>query len=136
MSFVLYTLLTDDSLEITNDFLIDEVNTLLGGWSRFTIQLEQLPFANSTNLFVQWADWYVRLCYEEGEQVFEDSKEIQRRVGMATTPNVSEVKRRIRVVFGDDPNLDYTDHMVTIMDFLCKLQGAIVYDPQQNNFVD
>lgn len=135
MSFVLYTLLTDDSLNITNDFLMEEINTLLGGWSNFNIQLEQLPFASSTNLFVRWTGWYVRLCYEEGEQVFEDSKEIQRRVGVAVTPNVSVVKRRIRVVFGDDPSLEYTDHMVTIMDFLCKLQGAIVYDPQQNDFV-
>jgi hypothetical protein len=49
--------------------------------------------------------------------------------------DISSISRRIRAVFSDDYDLEHTEQMVSMIDFLRKIDGAFVYDPQQNDFV-
>lgn len=44
--------------------------------------------------------------------------------------DISSISRRIRVVFSDGYDLEYTEQMVSMIDFLSKIDGAFVYDPQ------
>lgn len=40
------------------------------------------------------------------------------------------------MVFGNDDEQHYTNQIIYLMDFLREIRGIVVYDPQQNNFVE
>jgi hypothetical protein len=76
-----------------------------------------------------------RVSYEQGSHVAENSAEISRILGSVAPPNLASIDRRIRVVFGDDPSREYTNQFIVLMTFLCRIKGAIVFDPQQKDIM-
>lgn len=135
MAFSLYGLLDRHSPALTIDTLASKLTEHFSHEENFSIEFESLPFSKNKSLALKWDDWLVRLSYEEGDHVKDDSEEIQRRSQAAALWNIPGIDRRIRVVFGDDDQRAYTNQCIYIMDFLGKIPGIYIYDPQQNDFV-
>lgn len=49
---------------------------------------------------------------------------------------IETISRRIHVFFGDDQDRNYTTQALDIMQFLEGIEGALVFDPQQNKLLD
>jgi hypothetical protein len=133
--FSLYALLGEGAPAISIESLATELKSWFRDEPGFTAQYEQLPFAKQKSLTLRWDTWMARLSYEEGKRVIEDSVEIGRILGSAAPPKLASIDKRIRAVFGDDDAQRFTNQMIHIMDFLCGIKGAIVFDPQQKNIV-
>ena len=135
MTFSLYALLTDDAPPMSNDSLADDLKNYFRNEEGFVLKFEQLPFTTNKTLALWWDSWLVRVSYEEGQEVKDDSVEIQKRTGDTSGIDVSSIHRRIRLVFGDDDTQQYTNQVIYLIDFLKEIKGVIIYDPQQNDFV-
>ncbi|QYF93484.1 hypothetical protein KY495_22940 [Massilia sp. PAMC28688] len=135
MTFTVYALMQDNAPPMSNDTLAEDLKRHFRDEEGFSLTFEQLPFASDKSLALRWDDWLVRISYEEGEEVINDSIEIQRRTGADSGHDVSRIRRRIRAVFGSDETQEYTNQMIYVLDYLKELEGVIVFDPQQNDFV-
>ncbi len=136
MTFTIYALLTDDAPPVSNESLAEDLKHYFRNEEGFSLKFEQLPFAAQKTLALRWNDWLVRVACEEGDEVQADALEIQKRTAAASTRDVSQIRRRIRVVFGSDDAQQYTNQILFVLDFLKELEGAIVFDPQQNDFLN
>lgn len=135
MTFSLYGLLTDKSPPFSNESLADKLKDYFRDDEKFSLSFEQLPFKKNKTLAIRWDDWLVRVSYEEGEAVKNDSIEIHQRTREFSTIDVSNIDRRIRMVFGSDDDKIYTNEIIYLMQFLGEIDGIIIYDPQQNDFL-
>lgn len=135
MTFSLYALLGESAPTITSESLFSELKNLFCNEEKFSIRFEQLPFVKGKTISLYWGDWLARVNYEEGEVVSRDSEDICKIVGAAACEDISGVTRRIRVVFGDDEYQEYTNQIIYIIDFLRKIPGIVIYDPQQRDFI-
>lgn len=135
MSFTLCALLTDDAPVVSNETLARDLQKLFRNESNFLIKTEKLPFNNRQNLILRWPSWGISVSYEEGETVEKDSAEIQKILGKSAPCDLSHIRRRVRVVFGDDDDREYTNETVAMMNFLYKIRGAVVFDPKRNDIV-
>jgi hypothetical protein len=133
--FSLYALLREGAPAISTESLAAELKSLFRDDTEFSLQYEQLPFAKQKSLTLRWGTWLARLSYEEGKKVIDDSAEISRILGPAAPPKLASIDKRIRAVFGDDAAQEYTNQMICLIDFLCGIKGAIVFDPQQKDIV-
>ncbi len=137
--FNMLALLPEDAPDVSIDTLADKVQARFGGDAAFRLEYEVLPFNTERNLMLRWQGWSARLIREtaeDDEQVADDSAEIARILGAAAPAGIADCTRRIRAVFHDDPDEQYIDEMVEIMALLEGLEGAVVFDPQQNKLMD
>jgi hypothetical protein len=103
--------------------------------TEFSLEFEEIPLTGDTVLNLRFGEWHASVSYEDDEVVNEDSIEIQKRTVALKRHDVSDVTRRIRVLFGDDDDKKHTNEIVYLMDFLGEIDGIIIYDPQQNDFL-
>lgn len=136
MIFSLYALLNADAEPMSNDSLAADLTHYFRNEEGFVLKFEQLPFKGNKTLALWWDNWLVRVSYEEGQEVVDDFVEIQKRTGATSGIDVSHITRRIRLVFGDDDAQQYTNQVIYLIDFLKEIRGVIIYDPQQNDFVN
>jgi hypothetical protein len=59
-----------------------------------------------------------------------NAAEASKRLGDAALKRLDAIHREIHVFFAADPRRKYTTEMVEIMDFLERIEGAIVFGPQ------
>ncbi|KJK04784.1 MAG: hypothetical protein ACTHNO_14295 [Ralstonia sp.] len=135
MTFSLLALLTEESPALSNESLAAELTTYFKNEEDFTLKFERLPFAKSDTLALRWGNWLVRVAYEEGGRIKDESAQIQQLLGARAPQDLSGIDRRVRVVFGDDEHLEYTNQIIYVMDFLREITGSIVFDPQKNEVV-
>lgn len=135
MTSALYGLLTNEAPEVSIESLAKDLKNYLKN-ENFLLQREKLPFAKTETLVLKWDNWLARVSYEEGDAVEADSLEIQERTKSFNSSDLSIINRRIRMVFGNDDEQHYTNQIIYLMDFLREIIGIVVYDPQQNNFVE
>lgn len=137
MNFSLYGLLGDKTPTISNESLAEELNALFADEEGFSIQFEKLPFSTTKTLALRWNSWLIRVSYEEGEFVRKDSQEIQilQSSNNALINDVSQIERRIRVVFGNNDTLEHTNKIIYLIDFLKNIKGILIFNPQDNNFI-
>ncbi|USX11286.1 hypothetical protein NHH88_16310 [Oxalobacteraceae bacterium OTU3CAMAD1] len=135
MTFALYGLLTNEAPQLSYESLAKDLKNQLQN-ENFSLQREKLPFAKNETLVLKWDKWLARVSFEEGETVRADSLEIQERTKSFNSFDLSRINRRIRVVFGNDDGQQYTNQIIYLMDFLREIRGVVIYDPQQNNFVE
>lgn len=133
MTFTIYGLLSDQSPEISNESLAEDLKKYFRNESGFSLEFETLPFSSEPTLALYWGDWSVRVSYEEGEDVENDAKEIQRRTNSKI--DFSKFRRQIRMIFASDDDKKYTNEIIYLLDYLQEIEGVLVYDPQQNDFV-
>jgi hypothetical protein len=134
--FSIYALLGQSSPGMSAELLAAHLKGLFRNEEGFSLQFEKLPFWKDPSLALRWRTWFARVCYEEGKRVADDSAEIARILGSAAPAKLAAIDKRIRVVFGDDDAHEYTNQMIDLMDFLCRIDGAIVFDPRQKDIVN
>ena len=135
MSFALYALLGPAAPIVTNESLASDLARHFAGQEAFSVQFERLPFAAARTLALRWDRWLVRVAFEEGQDVVADSQALCKMLGVSAPPALTQVARRIRVVFGDDPDRRYTNQIVYVMEFLAGIPDTTVIDPQQKDIV-
>jgi len=135
MGFPLYALLGDVAPKISNESLATDLRDMFGSDSNFSLEFEKLPFKKNKSLALRWGKWRVSIAYEEGADVLADSAEIQKIVGSSAPYDLSGIGRRIRAVFANDPQREHTNEIVRVMDFLRKIEGAVLYDAKQKELV-
>lgn len=135
MTFALYALLGEQAPAFTNESLASDLEDLFRHEEDFSIKFELLPFAKNETLALWWGAWLVRVCYEEGTNVAQDSARINKIVGSTAPYDLSDIARRIRVVFGSDNTREYENHIIGMMDFLRVIPGVVIFDPQQRNLM-
>jgi hypothetical protein len=135
MTFSIYALLGNGAPTITNESLASDLKRFFQNEEDFSIQFEQLPFAKGKTLALRWGTWLVRVSYEEGANVLQDSTEINNIVGALAPYDLSGINKRIRVVYGDDDSQEHTNQIISLMDFLSEIPGAVMFDPQQKDLV-
>lgn len=54
----------------------------------------------------------------------------------STKLDVSNFDRRIRIVFGTDDERRHTNQIIQMIDFLGSIDGVVIYDPEQNDYVN
>jgi len=134
--FTMLALLKPGAPDVPLDTVIEKVQALFGGDSDFRWEYETLPFQPSRNIILRWIGWSARLFCEADESVRHDAVEIARILGKSAPAGVADSTRRVRAVFHDDPDELHIDDMVEIMSMLEKIEGAVVFDPQQNKLMD
>jgi len=135
MTFSMYALLGDKAPAITNESLATDLKEFFRNEENFSLQFEQIPFAKNKTLALRWGAWLVRVSYEEGANVAQDSADISKIVGSAAPYDISGIAKRIRVVFSDDSTREYTNQIVYLMDFLKEIPAVVIFDPQQRDLV-
>lgn len=135
MTFSIYALLGEGAPTITNESLALDLKHFFRNEEGFSIQFEQLPFAKNKTLALRWGTWLVRVSYEEGANVLQDSAEINKIVGSVAPYDLASINKRIRVVYGDDDAQEYTNQIIYLMDFLREIPGTVMFDPQQKDLV-
>ena len=60
----------------------------------------------------------MRVAYEEGSRIQDESVQIQEILGDRSPRDLSSIDRRVRVVFGDDDDREYTNQIIDMMQFL------------------
>ena len=135
MTFGLYALLGEQAPAFTNESLASDLGDFFRHEEDFSIRFELLPFAKNKTLALWWGAWLVRVCYEEGTNVAQDSAEINKIVGSTAPYDLSNIARRIRVVFGSDDTREYENNMIRVLDFLRVIPGVVIFDPQQQNLM-
>lgn len=130
--FSLYALLGPDSPEITTDWLAAEFRDSFSRDENFRLSMVRLPFLKEPSVSLRWGSWLARVTYEEGDRVEADSRHIQDVIGGSVPFDVSNVRRRIRVVFSDDEAREFTNEIILVVDVLRAIDGVVLFDPQQN----
>ncbi|KVZ48063.1 hypothetical protein WL17_28705 [Burkholderia ubonensis] len=121
---------------MTNESLAADLRHFFRNEEGFSLQFEKLPFVKHETLALRWDKWLVRVFYEEGARVVQDSEEISRVVGAAAPPGLARIGRRIRIVFRDYDDDTYTNQVAFMMDFLREIPGSILFDPQQRDLIN
>ena len=134
--FTMLALLTPGAPDAPIEAVADKVQALFGRNPQFRLEYETLPFKKTRNIKLRWNTWGARLFSETGTTPRDDAIEIARILGKDAPAGIADSTRRVRVVFNDDPEEQYIDQMVEIMSMLENLEGAIVFDPQQNKIMD
>jgi hypothetical protein len=81
--FVLYGLLGGASPPFSDGILLGELTRFFSGDERLAVSLRALPFGGKRVVVLSWPSWQVRVAYEEGGSVAEDSAEVSRGLGSA-----------------------------------------------------
>jgi hypothetical protein len=131
--FVLYGLLGTGSPPFSHEILSRELSRYFTGDERLSVSSQALPFGGRRVVVLSWSSWQIKVAYEEGDSVADDSAEIYRRLGAAAPGDLPGIRKRIRAVFGDDDGREYTNQAITMIEFLTAIPGAVVFDPQQND---
>lgn len=135
MVWTLYALLTDEAPALSSELLERRLRTAFHRDADVSITGELLPFAQTETLALSWEDWFTRLSYEQGEAVREDSAEIAARLGTSAPPALAQVARRVRAVLGTDPNAEYTNQAIFVIEFLATIPGVLLFDSRHNDLL-
>jgi hypothetical protein len=135
LTFALHAFLGPNSPAVSNESLAADLGALFGNDEGFSLQWELLPFAKAPTLALRWEDWLARVAYEEGEKVARDGAYAREIVGESAPFDLLESTRRVRVVFGSDDDRVRTNEMVWLVDYLLRIEGVAVFDPQQGDIM-
>lgn len=133
--FTMLALLAVDFPDVSIESLAEKAQASFGADRGFRFEFETLPFKKDRSLTLRWPGWTARLFCEQGAKVTDDTAEITRILGDRTPPALPTATRRVRAVFYEDPQDEYTEQMVELTRMLRELPGALVFDPQQNDIV-
>lgn len=134
--FTMVALLTPGAPDFPIEAVAEKVQALFGKNPEFRLEYETLPGKKTRNVMLRWTGWWTRLFYETGDKALADAREFARILGNDAPAGLAESTRRVRAVFEDDPEEQHINTMVEIMSMLEEIEGAVVFDPQQNKIMD
>ena len=81
--------------------------------------------------------WFALIFLESGPKINEANRDhVASSLNRCPHPdNVRAANERVRILFHDDPDREYTNTLIELMTFLGSLPDSVVFDPQQNEFV-
>ncbi|MGN6153627.1 MAG: hypothetical protein ACTHOH_16720 [Lysobacteraceae bacterium] len=136
MSFTLYCLICKKDSEISINYLEKSLAEYFSEDDEFSMEIEEDPFdAGENNLLLSWGDWWIRVFYEVGEDIKEDSQEMAKYAESPFGDAVASLDRRVRVLFEDDDDMQYTNHTIIMIDFLEQRDDLVIFDPLNNKFI-
>ena len=135
MAFAMFCLLKDNESELSLKAIESQFKKNFSNDVGFEISYENHPFdKNEKNLLLSWGVWWARVFFEVGKQVEADSIEMSKFADANNRMLISLINKRFRILFGDDDDMIYTNHIICIMDFFEKRPDFIIFDPQKNTF--
>jgi hypothetical protein len=133
MSFAVYALLAEDGPPLTTEILASNLGKYFNE-EEVTIAIESLPFSSQKTIVLRWPGWLIRLAYEEGMNILNESKEI-RRILAQQNEDIIESSRRINAVFGSDDSHTYTNQTIIMLEYLRDIPGTAIFNPQSNSLM-
>ena len=81
-------------------------------------------------------EWFALLFLESGDDINDANRDhVASSLNRCPCPDdVRAADARVRVLFHDGPDREFTNTAIELMTFLDDLPSAVVYDPQQNKF--
>eukprot|EP01041_Mallomonas_annulata_P032514 gene32514-55005_t len=98
-----------DSPELSNELLAEKLIEYFSSQKDFSLEFEEVPLTGDIVLNLRFGEWHATVSYEEDEVVKEDSLEIQNRTANFKVHDVSNIDRRVRIIFGNDDKREYTN---------------------------
>lgn len=136
MAFSLYCLISNQESNLNISLLEDELREYFSRTSEFDLSYEEHPFdPTKQNILLTWDTWWIRVFFETGSMVEDDSREISKFAKTEDALAISSINRRVRVLFGNDDKQAYTNHIIWMQEYLESKPDLIVFDPQQNIFL-
>ncbi|MDR7017759.1 hypothetical protein [Acinetobacter sp. 3657] len=136
MAFSLYCLINENSNKFSLELIEKELRQCFSKTSKFDLEYEEDPFdCSDKHLVLSWGDWWIKVFYETGQNVIEDSIEISTYTDSDKASIISNIDKRIIVRFADDELKKYTNYIILMMDYLEDISNAIIFDPQKNKFL-
>ncbi len=135
MSFAMYALLKEGVQPHGIEELMARVDAQFSRAKAFSARLESQPFARDKSIRLEWDTWSADLHYTAGSAAAENIGEIAKRLRDSAPSATEGVSRYIYAVFASDPDRSHTTQIVDLMQFLQDLDGAVVFDPQQNKLL-
>lgn len=137
MAFSIYCLVIGSKDDFQLDKLKPQFDLLFSKTKGFNQVYENLPFNSAKkNLLLTWNDWWIRVRYEDGPLVKEDLVEISKYADSEKLNLISNVTKRVVVRFADDDEKIYTNYIIYMMDFLESKSELLIFNPQNNTFVN
>lgn len=90
------------------------------------ISSNPLPFGGEPRLIFLWPTWNFSVSCESGEAVENDAAFCSRESGVVFLSDLPV--HRLRFVFADDVERDFTNHILWIVDWLKEIPSAVVFD--------
>lgn len=129
--FTLHAFVPPTVGELTLQTLSERFQSLLSGVEPSGLSVDQAthPFTKREYLVSRWPQWGFTVHLEAGTDVASDAKFVQSVAAGAFQEGLPD--RRVRLVFGDDPMMDFTNHILWVVDELRTIPGVFVYDEKQ-----
>ncbi|MBP9787465.1 MAG: hypothetical protein KBC72_07850 [Acinetobacter sp.] len=137
MAFSLYCLLNENSNQFSLQFLETELTSCFSKTTGFNVQYEEDPLDSSEkHLLLSWENWWIRVFYETGQHIIDDSIKIATYAEPSRARDFSNINKRIVVRFADDKSKNYTNHTILMLDYLEDIENIIIFNPHNNTFFE
>ena len=136
MSFSLYCLIAEKNSNFNIEKLFVDLGVYFLKTENFQIDFEVDPFDSSgKNLLLKWGEWWIRVFYENGDDVVSDCEFISKYADPSIMKQLKKIDSRIRVLFADDDDRSHTNQIIFMTDFLEGKKNLLIFDPQNKRFV-
>ena len=137
MAFSLYCLLNENLNQFSLQFLEKELTSCFSKTTGFNVQYEEDSFDSyEKHLFLSWANWWIRVFYETGQHIIDDSMKIATYAEPSRAKDFFNINKRIVVKFADDKSKNYTNHTILMLDYLEDIENIIIFNPHNNTFFE
>ena len=130
--FTLFALVQDPTDAITNDALINDLNTKFHWVKDYQLSLKALEFPKTTVVDMSKEGWRVRFSIRPNEDMTLSVSEVKKVLGKNAKKlpaNFLDYNCEIAIGFGDDPDKLYTDDIIEIGEFIrANYPGVVIYD--------
>lgn len=129
MTHAFHAYLNPEDTELNESSTFSEMKNIFKNNTRVLFSEKTNPMTKKSGLKITVDDVYnVSAYFNSVSNVEQDFNDIQ------DEPNRSSNKR-LRVIFSDDPNNDFDDIVVILLDYMTKLKDVVVYSPTQEEIV-
>ena len=136
MAFSLYCLVVDEKSEIDLKLLEKQLRFCFSKTQDFQLIYEDHPFnSHVKNLLLTLGEWWIRVHYEAGELVKDDSIEIAKYAKPDLIESISSIDRRVRVRFASDEDKSHTTQIMLMIEFLESKKDFVIFDPQRKKLL-
>jgi len=134
--FNLFALVKDDTGAISNESLIRDLKQKFHGVQAYRISTQDLVMPRTTIVVMGREGWEARFFVRPGEDMVLSPAELKKALGKNASKlpdNFLDYNCEIAMVFGDDPDQEFTDDIIEIGEFIRDNYPSAVIIDQYNN---
>ncbi|WP_193726612.1 hypothetical protein [Paenibacillus guangzhouensis] len=134
--FVIHAYLAKSSNPYSHERLASELSAYFDFETKNGLEIgaSANPFTKQKYLILRWPGWNFSAHFETGHNVAADANYIA-SVTKDCPPEIKDCTERIRFVFSSDDGRDFTDHIISAIDYLVAIPGAIIFDESQEAII-